>query len=134
MRNERVNLGEGSVKKRAGEIVVNDIRCLALCLDKTEESVLLWSHRVATETLDKILNRVKWNYVRESFEIDVPDLEAIAQVFPLEERALILEFWQTYYALVQHFLPKAKPVPYVFEKGVMGGMRFHGWGWFSPEK
>ena len=55
MRSERIVLGEGKTKtKKAGDIVIPDIRCLAPCLDKNGECLLLWSHRVATETLDKI--------------------------------------------------------------------------------
>jgi hypothetical protein len=62
MRNERIVLGEGEAgrtTKRAGSIIIPDIRCLALCLSKNEEIALSWSYRVATKTLDKILNRVK---------------------------------------------------------------------------
>ena len=83
--------------------------------------------------MKKIVQRQRWCHVKEAFEIDVPDLDWIAEGFPKEERAVLIEFWAIYDGLVRHFLPKAKVQPYVFKGGVRGGMRFNGWGWFSPE-
>ena len=135
MLNERVALGEpgtAQVKTRACDIIIPDIRFLAVFLDSPETSLLIWAHRVAQGTLDKILRRRRWNYVREVFELDVPDLEDIARRFPKEERTLLLNFWATYHAVVRHFLPKARPQVYYYNN-VRGGVRFHGWSWFTPD-
>jgi hypothetical protein len=134
MQNERIVVGvdgpERTVKP-ARKIIVPDVRPLAVFLDDTEGKVLLWSHRVAVETLDKIIRRQRWCYVKEVFEIDVPDMEAIARRFPMEEESLVLEFWKTYDALVCHFMPKATGRAYYFDGGVRGGLRYHGLAWYS---
>lgn len=136
MRNERVVLGDvgaGQTVKQARSIVIPDVRPLALCLNESEENLLIWSHRVAVDTLEKIVRRQRWNSVTEVYQIDVPDLDGIAQCFPREEKALVLAFWAVYGGLVRHFLRKARPQPYFFNNGVRAGSRFHGECWFSPE-
>jgi hypothetical protein len=138
MRNERVTFGDEGASRSvmlAKKITIPDVRPLVVFLDQAEGSVLLWSHRVAVETLRKIVTRQRWNSVKEPFEIDVPDLNAIAQRFPKEEQSLVLEFWQVYDSLVRHFLPKATPRGYYFD-GVRGGVRYHGMAWYTkaPEK
>jgi len=136
MRNERVVFGEegaGQTIKQARSIVVPDVRHLAPFLNECEGNVVLWSYRVAVETLGKIVRRQRWNSVKEPFEIDVPDFDAIAQRFPREEKALVLDFWMIYDGLIRHFLPKSTPRAYTFENGVRGGIRYHGMAWFSPQ-
>jgi hypothetical protein len=136
MRNERVVLGDegaGRTVKQARALIIPDVRPLALCLDKPEESLLLWSHRVAVETLDKIIRRQRWCYIKEVFEIDVPDLQEVAHRFPKEEKVLLLDFSTVHHGLVRHFLPRAKRQPYFFENGRRGGLRFHGLAWYCPE-
>jgi hypothetical protein len=109
MRNERVVFGDEGASRTvllARNIVIPEVRPLALCLNECEGNVVLWSHRVAVETLGKIIRRQRWNSVKEGFEIDVPNLGAIAQRFPKEEQALLVEFWRLYDALIRHFLSK----------------------------
>ena len=71
--------------------------------------------------------------MREPFEIDVPALDTIAQHFPKEEQALLMEFWHIYDAIVRHFLPKATSKVYYFDEGVRGGVRYHGLAWYTPK-
>lgn len=136
MRNERVVFGEqgaGRTIMLARNVVIPDVRLLSLCLNEVEGKVLLWSYQSALVTLQNIIRRQRSNSVREPFEIDVPDLHGIAKRFPNEERALVMEFWQVYDALVRHFLPKSTAKVYYYDGGVRGGTRFHGLAWYSRE-
>jgi hypothetical protein len=132
VRRERIVVGQQKARN-AGNIILPDVRPLAVFLNPPESNVVLWSHRAAGETLRKIVRRQRWNSIKEGFEVDVPDLDRIAQGFPKEEQALLMDFWAVYESLVRHFLPKAKVQPYFFKGGVRGGIRLNGWGWFSPE-
>jgi hypothetical protein len=136
MRNERVviaNEGAGRMTVLARNIFIPDVRHLAPFLNKVEGSVVYWSHESASLVLRRIVQRQRWNSVKEPFEIDVPDLHEIAKGFPREEQALLMEFWHIYDALVRHFLPKATPRVYFFDGGVRGGVRYHGVAFYTPE-
>jgi hypothetical protein len=136
MRNERVVLHEGETErtvKQAHNLVIPDVRPLALCLSGIECDTILWSHCTAAEALEKIVRRQRWNYIKEVFEIDVPDLDTFAVQFPKEEKALLLDFWTIYAALVHHFIPKATQRAYYFDGGKRAGVRHHGMAWYTPE-
>lgn len=136
MHNERVVLGDGGagrMVRQARSIVIHDVRPLALCLSGIESDVILWSHQTAVEVLDKIVRRQRHNYVREVFEIDVPDLHNFAQQFPREEQTLLLSFWTLYDALVRHFMPRATARAYYYDGGRRGGLRYYSPAWYSPE-
>jgi len=132
MRRERVVVGQQKARN-AGDVLIPDVRPLAVFHNPPESKVVLWSHQAATRTLKKIVSRQRWCHVKESFEIDVPDLDRIAQGFPKEEQTLLMDFWAVYDGLVRHFLPKAKAQPYFCGNGVRAGMRYIGCGWYSPE-
>jgi hypothetical protein len=63
----------------------------------------------------------------------VPDLDGIAQRFPKEENALLMDFWTTFHAIVRHFVKKVEPKPYMLKDGTAGGLRYKGWAWYTKE-
>ena len=132
VRRERIVVGQQKARN-AGDILIPDVRPLAVFLDPPEGNLLLWAHRAAGDTLRKIVCRQRWNSIKEGFEIDVPDLQGIAQGFPKEEQALLMDFWAVYDGLVRHFLPKAKVQAYFTDSNLRGGTRYTGCGWYSPE-
>jgi hypothetical protein len=122
------------IKVQAKDFYIPEIRPIALCLEKVHCDMLVWSHRMATETLNRILRRQKLNSVQDLFQFDVPDLHEISKLLPKEESHFICDFWVRYHAIIKHFIPDAKVSCYYLPCGKKAGVNYKGFAWYEEEQ
>ncbi len=128
---EKILIAEGGKRQRivtAGEITLEDIAYLGVFLDELDQKQLVYAEGTARHLLQMIRHRRHDNQTVDDFQIDVPDLSAIAARLNTGERRVVLEFWSIYIALVKHLLPEAVQAEY-HKKRRTTGVRYTGQGW-----